>query len=84
MSKRHGDRDRWEIYFLTLMLAFRPIFFISGLIMSIYALAALFVYPAVGILALCLALFLFLMVTSDRVPLLVARAFSWMITVGRR
>lgn len=80
MPERHTDRERWEMFLMQVFLATRPFLFIGGLILAIYAISAFFAYPVVGVISLGLAVFLFLMVISDQVALLLARLGSWMIT----
>ena len=80
MPDRHTDRERWEMFLMQIFLATRPFLFIGGLILLVYAASAFFAYPVVGLIALGLSMFLFLMVVSDQVTLLLARLGSWMIT----
>jgi len=82
MPKRHSDRERWEVYLMTILLAMRPILFIGGVLMLIYAITAFSAYPLVGGIALGLAILLFLMVFYDQVTLIVARIGAYIATIG--
>jgi hypothetical protein len=84
MPNRHTDRERLEVMFMTILMAFRPILFIGGCILLVYAMAASIVYPVITGIAMGLALALFLMVISDRFTLYTARLGAWLVTIGRR
>jgi hypothetical protein len=85
MSKGRPDRERWEIYFLTILLATRPILLRGGLVFLVYAMASLLfaLHPAVSLTALGLATFLLLLVYSDRTALYTARIGSWLATLWK-
>ena len=84
MPERHPDRERWEVYLVTILLAMRPFLFIGGVLMLIYAIAAFSAYPLVGGIALGLAILLILMVFYDQVTLLVARIGAFIATIGMK
>ena len=81
MPERHSDRERWEAYFLIILLATRPFFFTGGLILLLFGIAALVAYPSVSPVALLLALFLFSLVFSDWIALQTARMGAWLRTL---
>lgn len=83
MPRQNRDRDRWEAYFMMILLATRPILLFGGLLMLVYAIVAMMAYPVVGGVALGLALLLFLMVFYERVLLWVARLGALIVTLGR-
>lgn len=83
MPDRHPDRERWEVYLMTVFLGTRPFLFIGGLLLLLYAFAAMAAYPFVGGIALGLAILLFLMVFYDWVMLLIARIGAFIATVGK-
>jgi len=80
---RNVDRERWEAYLMMVLLATRPFLFIGAVILFLYAIAAISAYPLIGVIALGLALLLFLMVIYDQVTLLIARLGAWLITIGK-
>ncbi len=80
---RNLDRERWEAYFLMVLLATRPFLFVGAVILVVYAIAAIMAYPLVSGIAIGLAILLFLMVFSDLVSLLIARIGAWLITFGK-
>lgn len=83
MPRRNVDRERWEVYFMTILLATRPFLFVGGGLLLVYAIVAISAYPLVGVIALGLAVFLFLIVFFDRVTLLVARIGAFIATLGK-
>ena len=84
MPDRHSDWERWEIYFLTIFLATRPFLFIGGLLLLAYAASALPAYPAAGVIALLLAMFLFSMVFSEQATRYTAHLAARLVTLGKR
>ena len=80
MSRRNLDQERWEIYLMQILLATRPVTFIGGVVLLVYAFVMIFVYPAVGGLAMGLSLLMFMLVNSDRAALVLARFGAWLLT----
>ena len=80
MPNRHSDKERWEVYLMMILLRMRPLIFIGALIIFFYGVVALFAYPLLALVALALALFLFMIVLYDRVTLYVARFGAWLVT----
>jgi len=83
MQNRHDDREQWEILFIKILMSYRPISFIGGLIILGYAPTVLIVYPIAAAISLGLAFFMFLFVFSDQVALCVARIGTWIATIGK-
>ena len=83
MPNRHADRERWEVYLLQIFLATRAIIFGVGVVLLIYAGAAMFAYPVISGVVFVFSLLLLAMVFSDQVSLYVARFGAWLATVGR-
>lgn len=83
MPNRHTDRERWEVYLLQIFLATRAIIFGVGVVLLIYAGAAMFAYPVISGVVFVFSLLLLAMVFSDQVSLYVARFGAWLATVGR-
>ena len=82
MPNRHTDRDRWEHYLATILLATRPIQMIGGVILFIYAAASLFAYPLVGAVALVFSVLLFVLVISDQAAVYAERLGAWVMTIN--
>jgi hypothetical protein len=78
MPERHSDRERREAYFLIILLATRPFLFVGGVILLSYGIAASLAYPAVSLVALLMALYIFSLVFSDWVALQTARLGAWL------
>jgi hypothetical protein len=83
MPNRHTDRERWEVLISTILLAYRPMLFVGGVIFLIYAGVASFVYFVTAGIALGLAAFLFMLVFSDQATFYLARFGAWLATVGK-
>jgi len=67
--------------FMTILVAFRPLLFIGGLVLLGYVVVFLLVYPEVVFIASGLSLFLFLLVFSDRAVFWVSRVGAWIATL---
>jgi hypothetical protein len=83
-KRRQLDRERLEIYYLQLLLAFRPFIQISCLLLLVYSIPALLLSPQVGTVALGLAIFLVVITTSDQAALYLAKLGAWMGTVWKK
>ncbi len=82
-NRRRLARERLEIYLVHLLLAYRPLILISGLLLLAYVLATFFIYPLAGYMVLVPALYLLLLGTSYTVALYTARLAAWISTLGR-
>ena len=80
MPERHTDFERWEAFFMMVLMATRPIIFIGGLILLIYGLAAFLAYPVVGLVAIGLAFLVWAVVFLDQAALYLARFGAWIKT----
>jgi hypothetical protein len=84
MSKRGRlARERLEIYLVHLILAYRRLILIVGMLLLIYAGASLFVNQLAGYSALLPAIFLIVLGNSFNVVLYTARLGAWLATLWR-
>lgn len=85
MTKRRNlDREKLELYFTYLLLAYRPLLRISGLLLLLYSIMALSIYPkSVGV-ALAVAIVLILPSYSYQVTLYLAKIGAWVGTLGKK
>ncbi len=84
MSNRQRlARERLEIYLVHLLMAYRPLVFIVGLLLLLYSIASLFASPLVGFASLIPASYLLLLSTLYPVILYTARLGAWVGTLGR-
>jgi hypothetical protein len=83
MSRRKQlGRERLEVYLLHLLLAYRPLLQISGLLFFGYAIAITFVSPKAGVAVLVLAILLLACTVSYPGMLCLARIGAWLGTAG--
>lgn len=80
-NRRRLARERLEYYLVYLILAYRRLILIVGLILLAYALMAVFINPLMGYAILLPAIFLLLMSNSFNVLLYTARFAAWMATL---
>ncbi len=84
MSNRQRlARERLEIYLVHLILAYRRLIFITGLLLLVFAIASLVINPLVAFASFVPAIFLLLLSNSYKVALYTARAGAWLGTLGR-
>ena len=83
-NRRRLARERLEIYLVHLILAYRRLILIVGLLFSAYALTMMVISPLIGIAALFPAVFLLLLGSSFNVVLYTARIGAWIATLGRK
>lgn len=84
MSNRQRlARERLEIYLVHLLLAYRPLIFIVGVLLLVYSIANLFINLMVGFASLIPALYLLLASSSYPVTLFTARLGAWIGTLWR-
>jgi hypothetical protein len=76
-ERRNLDRERLEVYFVYLLLAYRPLFRISGFLILGYSILVFSVSPIVGVVALGLAVTLVLPTFSYQATLYLAKAAAW-------
>jgi hypothetical protein len=82
-NRRRLARERLEIYLVHLLMAYRPLLFIVGLLLLVYSIASLFINPLVGFASLLPALYLLLISNSYPVTLYTARLGAWIGTLWR-
>jgi len=83
-NKRNLDREGLEVYLLNLLLGYRPLFQLTGLIFLVITLVAISFSPAAGIVSLALAGFLFMLAYSYRVVVAVSKFGAWLGTISKR
>jgi hypothetical protein len=76
-ERRNLDRERLEVYFVYVLLAYRPIFRISGLLIVVYSILVFSVSPIVGGAALGLAITLVVPTFSFQATLYLAKIAAW-------
>ena len=82
-QRRRLARERLEIYLVHLLLAYRPLVFISGVLLLVYAVIAMIASSPAGFASLVPAIFLLLLSSSYNVTLYTARLGAWVATLGR-
>ena len=82
-NRRRLARERLEIYLVHLLLAFRPLILISGLLLMAYVFVTVFIYPFAGYVVLVPSVYLILLGSSYNIALYTARLGAWIGTIGR-
>ena len=82
-NRRRLRRESLEIYLVHLILAYRPLIVVVGLLLLVYAIATLFKYPLAGYVILVPAIYLLLLGNSFNVVIFTARLGAWMATLRR-
>jgi hypothetical protein len=82
-NRRRLDRERLEYYLTYLILAYRPLIFIAGLFLLIYAITTMFINLDGGIAALIPAIYLLLLSNSYNTTVYTARLGAWLGTLWR-
>ena len=82
-NRRRLARERLEIYLVHLLLAYRRLIFIFGLLLLVYGVIFLFINSLVGFASFVPAIFLLLLSNSYPVTLYTARLGAWIGTLGR-
>jgi hypothetical protein len=84
MTKRRNlDREGLEVYLLNLLLAYRPLFQISGLLLFVTSIVALSLSPIVGVITLGAAIYLVIISYSYQAILYLAKLGAWLGTIGK-
>lgn len=83
-NRRRLARERLEIYLVHLLLAYRWLIIIVGLLLAAYAIAMLIVSPFVGLATALPAVFLLLLGNSYHVVVYTARLGAWIATLWRQ
>ena len=82
-NRRRLARERLEYYLVYLILAYRPLILIVGLLLLVFATANLFLNRIAGFSALFPAIFLLLLGNSYNVVVYTARLGAWIGTLWR-
>jgi hypothetical protein len=80
-NRRRLRRERLEIYLVHLIMAYRPLILITGLLLLAYASFTLFKHLLAGSLVLLPAVFLLFLSNSYNVVLYTARLAAWLGTL---
>ncbi len=83
-KRRNLDREGLEIYLLNLLLAYRLLLQISGLILLVFAIFAFTISPVAGFITLVRAIFLVSMIYSYQATAYVAKFGAWLGTISKK
>ena len=83
-KRRNKDREKLELYFIYLLLAYRPLLRISSFLLLLYSMIGLSLYPISGCVALGVAIVLILPSYSYQGTLYLAKIFAWVGTIGKK
>jgi hypothetical protein len=85
MTKRRNlDREKIELYFVYLLLAYRPILRISGLLILLYSIVVWSINSIAGFVALVVSIFLVLPSFSYQATVYLAKFGAWVWTIGKK
>ena len=82
-NRRRLRRERLEYYLIYLILAYRSLIIMAGLVMLVFAVAILSMDSLAGYSVLLPAIFLLLLSSSYNVALYTARLGAWIGTLWR-
>lgn len=82
-NRRRLDRERLEYYLTYLILAYRRLIFLAGLLLLIYAVTNISISLPGSIVALIPALYLLLLSNSYNITVYTARFGAWIGTLWR-
>ncbi len=82
-NRQRLARERLEIYLVHLLLAYRHLILIGGLLLLVYAILAMVASAVTGFASLVPAVFLLLLGSSYPVVLYTARLGAWIGTLWR-
>jgi hypothetical protein len=82
-NRRRLARERLEIYLVHLMLGYRRLILIAGMVLLVYAIVIMFVSTVVGFAALVPAVFMIILSYSYQTVLYTARVGAWIGTLWR-
>ena len=83
-NRRRLARERLEYYLVYLILAYRRLILIVGLLLIVFAIATIFLDRIAGFVALFPAIFLLLLGNSYNVVVYTARLVAWFATLWRQ
>jgi len=79
-KKRNLDKEGLEVYFLNLLLAYRPLLQIYGIILIIFSVVIISNSPTASFITLSLGVILILTVYSYKATLIIAKFGAWLGT----
>lgn len=80
-NRRRLDRERLEYYLTYLILAYRRLIFIVGLLLLIYAITTMFISLSGSLVASIPAIYLLLLSNSYNITVYTARLGAWIGTL---
>jgi len=80
-KKRKLDRDGLEVYLLNLLLAYRPLLFVSGIFLLFYAIGVVTKSFVLGVITFLPPIFLLLLCFSYPMILNTAKFGAWLLTL---
>ena len=84
MSKRRNlDKEGLEVYFLNLLLAYRPLLQVCGILLIIFSAVVIPFSTSAGIIAVSVGIILFLIVYSYNSTVIIAKFGAWLGTAFR-
>jgi hypothetical protein len=85
MTKRRNlDREKLELYYIYLLLAYRPLLRISGFLLFLYSMLTMSIYPISACVALGAAIVLFFPAYSYQGTVYLAKICAWVGTIGKK
>ena len=82
-NRKRLARERLEYFLTYLILAYRRLIFIVGLLLLIYAIATMFINLPSAIVAMIPAIYLLLLSSSYNITVYTARLGAWIGTLWR-
>jgi hypothetical protein len=82
-NRQRLRREKLEIYLVHLLMAYRPLIFIVGLLLLVYGGVTLFINPQLGFACILPAIYLLLLSNSYPVTVYTARLGAWIGTLWR-
>jgi len=82
-NRKQLAREQLEYYLTYLILAYRRLFFITGLLLLIYAITTMFINLTSGIVTMILAIYLLLLSNSYNITVYTARLGAWIGTIRK-
>jgi len=83
-NRRRLARERLEYYLVYLILAYRPLVLIVGLLLLVFAIAIIFLNRIAGFADLFPAIFMLLLGNSYNAVVYTARLVAWSATLWRQ
>ena len=83
-NRRRLARERLEIYLVHLLLAYRWLTVIVGLLLAAYAIVMMIVSPLIGLAIALPSIYLLLLGSSYNVVVYTARLGAWIATLRRQ